>query len=55
MLKIIVNRILKYEKMTNKNNNQISLTLASIIVHFFSDKETNQRNHPLTHFLLWQR
>ena len=28
------------------------IIISYIVVHFFSDKETNQRNHPLTHFLL---
>ena len=28
------------------------IIISYIFVHFFSDKETNQRNHPLTHFLL---
>ena len=31
------------------------IIISYIFVHFFSDKETNQRNHPLTHFLLCQR
>ena len=31
------------------------ITISYIFVHFFNDKKTNQRNHPLTHFLLCQR
>ena len=46
LVEVLLIIIMKGKKRKCNNN---------IIVHFFSDKETNQRNHPLTHFLLCQR